>query len=65
MEIRNKKILFQDVIRKDIKCQISFAGYPFAILGTKRPDYTHGVDRSSSKKKKYFENKMEKVTFVF
>ena len=65
IEIRNKRILFQDVIRKDVKSQISFTGYPFAILGTKRLDCTHGVDRNSSKKKKYLENKIEKVTFVF
>ena len=63
--IRNKKIFFQDVIRKDAKNQISFTGYSFAILGTKYLDCTHGVDRNSSEKKKYLENKMEKVTFVF
>ena len=51
IEIRNKKILFQDVIRKDVKSQISFTGYPFAILGTKCLDCTHGVDRNRSKKK--------------
>ena len=60
VKISNKNTLFQYVIS-----QIPFTGYPFAILGIKRLDCTHGVDRNSSKKKKYLENKMEKVTFVF
>ena len=38
IEISNKKILFQDVIRKGVKSQVPFTGYPFAILGTKRLD---------------------------
>ena len=65
IEISNKKILFQDVIRKGVKSQIPFTGYPFVILGTKCLDCTHGVYRNSSKKKKYLESKIEKVTFVF
>ena len=65
IEIGNKRILFQDVIRKGIKSQILFTDYPFAILETKRLDSTHEADRNSSKKKKYLENKIKKVTFVF
>ena len=57
IEISNKNILFQDVIRKGVirkgvKSQIPITGDPFVILDTKRLDCTHGVDRSSSKKKK-------------
>ena len=51
-EISNKKILFQDVIRKGVKSQILFTGYLFVILCTKRIDCTHGVDRNSSIEKK-------------
>ena len=58
IEISSKKILFQDVIRKGVKTQIPFTGYPFVILGTKHLDCTHGVDRNSSKKKKYLESKL-------
>ena len=65
VEVGNKRTLFQDVIRKGIKSQIPFTCYPFAILGTKRLDSTHGAGRNSYKKKKYLESKIEKVTFAF
>ena len=58
IEISNKKILFQDVIRKVVKSQIPFTDYPLVILDT------HGVDRNSSKKKTYLESKIVKVTVV-
>ena len=51
IEISNEKILFQDVIKKGVKSQIPFTGYPFVILGKKRLECTHGVDRNSSKRK--------------
>ena len=65
IEVSNKEIPFQDVIRKGVKSQIPFTGYPFVILGRERLDCTSVVDRNSSQKQKYLENKIEKVTVVF
>ena len=64
IKISNKKILFQDVIRKGVKSQITFTDYPFLILGTKRLDCTNRVDPNSSKTRKNLERKIEKVAFV-
>ena len=61
-EISNKKILFEDVARKGVKTQIPFTSHPFVILGTKRLDCTHGVDRNKSKKKKNLDNRIKKVS---
>ena len=63
IKITNKKILFQDVIRKGVKSQITFTDYPFLILGTKRLDCTNRVDPNSSKTRKNLERKIEKGCF--
>ena len=63
--ITNKKTLLQDVIRKGVKSQVPFTGSPHVILGTKCLDCKHEVDLNSSKKKKYLQSKIEKVTLVF
>ena len=47
--------------RKGSTQQIPFTGVPFVILGMKRLDYSHGVDRCTSTKKKRLERKIKKV----
>ena len=60
-ELRGHKVLFEDMKNDKYLQQISFTGIPFMILGKKRYDCTHGVDRGISTKKKYKEKKQKKV----
>lgn len=60
-ELRGHKILFEDIKSDRYLQQISFTGIPFIILGKKRYDCTHGVDRGISTKRKYKEKKQKKV----
>ena len=53
-------MLFEGVKRKGSSQQIPFTGVPFVILGMKRLDYTHEVDRCASTKKK-LEKKIKQV----
>ena len=46
---------------KDCPKQIEFLGIPFIIMGKKKIDCTHGVDRNRSLKKKRLDEKAEKV----
>ena len=55
------KLFFKDVRVKDDPKQIEFVGIPFSIMGKKKFDCTHGVDRNRSLKKKRLDEKGEKV----
>ena len=57
----NTQILFEDGHRKNSATQISFTGTPFIILGKKKLDLTHGVDRCISSKRKHLKAKLNKV----
>ena len=55
------KLLFEDVIVKDLSQQIELMGIPFIIMGKKKFACTHGVDRNRSLKKQKIYEKVEKV----
>ena len=61
IDIKNHKILFEDIKRPDTAQQIPFTGVPFVILSKKRLDCTHGVDYNISTKNKRQEAKRSKV----
>ena len=61
VSIGKQKILFKDVQQKDSTTQIPFTGTPFIILGKKKLDCTHGVDRYISSKRKHLQAKLSKV----
>ena len=61
LNIDTQKLLSEDVIVKDRRKQIEFMGIPFFIMGKKKFDCTHGVDRNRSLKKKRLDGKVEKV----
>lgn len=65
LELRGHKILFEDMKNDKYLQQISFTGIPFMILGKKRYDCTHGVDRGISTKKKYKEKTEKGYCFYF
>ena len=56
-----QKLLFEDVRVKDRPNQIEFMGIPFIIMGKKKFDCTHRVDRNKSLKKRRLDEKVEKV----
>ena len=64
VELKGHSILFEDIKRRDANQQIHFIGVPFIIMGMKRLDCVHGVDRCISSKRKRMENKIEEVIFV-
>ena len=55
--IDGNAILFEDVKHKGSSQQIPFTGVLFVILGMKRVDCTHGVDRCTLIKEKRLERK--------
>ena len=57
----NHKLLSEDVRVEDRPKQIEFISIPFIIMGKKKFDCTHGVDRNRSLKKKRLDEKVEKV----
>ena len=61
VDIKGHAILFEDIKRGHSARQIHFTGIPFIIMGMKRLDCVHGVDRCVSSKKKRTENKMKQV----
>ena len=61
VSIGKRKILFDDVQRKDSTTQIPFTGTPFIIIGKKKLDCTHGVDRCILSKRKCLQAKLSKV----
>ena len=61
-DIDTHKLLFEEVRVKDRPKQIEFVGIPFIIMGKKKFDCTHGVDRNRSLKKKRLDEKVEKVS---
>lgn len=62
-DLSGRTILFEDIKNDKYLQQIPFTGVPFIILGKKRYDCTHGVDRGISTKKKYKEEKLKKVSW--
>ena len=52
IDINTRKLLFEDIKKKDRPKQIEFMGITFIIMGKKQFDCTHGVDRNRSLKKK-------------
>ena len=60
-QFSNTQKLFEDGQRKNSATQISFTGTPFIILGKKKLDSTHGVDRCISSKRKRLKAKLNKV----
>ena len=54
-------MLFGDVQRKNSVTQIPFTETPFIILGKKKSDCAHGVDRCISSKRKRIQAKLNKV----
>lgn len=61
VSIESRKILFEDISKEGVEKQIVFTGVPFIIMGMKRLDCTHGVDRCISTKLKRKEKKMKEV----
>ena len=57
----NHKLLSEDVRVEDRPKQMEFISIPFIIMGKKKFDCTHGVDRNRSLKKKRLDEKVEKV----
>ena len=64
VELEGHSILFEDVKPRDANQQIHFIGVPFIVMGVKRLDCVHGVDRCISSKRKRMENKIKEVIFV-
>ena len=64
VELKGHSILFEDIKRRDANQQIHFIGVPFIIMGMKRLDCAHGVDRCISSKRKRMENKVKEVRYV-
>ena len=58
LNIDTYKLLFEDVRVKDRLKQIELMDIPFIIMGKKRFDCTHGVDRNRSLKKKSLDEKV-------
>ena len=54
-------MLFEDVRVKDRRKQIEFMGIPFIIMGKKKFDCTHEVDRNRSLTKKRLDEKVENI----
>lgn len=66
INLKNHKILFEDIKNKESLQQILWSGTPFVIVGKKSLDCTHGVDHGISKKKKIQDEKIKgKVCFTF
>ena len=61
VDIKGHAILFEDIKRGHSARQIHFTGVPFIIMGMKRLDCAHGVDRCVSSKKNRTENKITQV----
>ena len=61
VNVKGHAILFEDIKRGHSARQIYFTGVPFIIMGMKRLDCTHGVDRCVSSKKKRMENTIKQV----
>ena len=64
VELKRHSILFEDIKRRDVNKQIHFIGVTFIIMGMKRLDCVHGVDRCISSKRKRMENKVKEVRYV-
>ena len=56
--------MFEDIKRKNLTYQIPFTSIPVVILGKKKMDCTHGVDRCISTKKRILEEKIKKVRVI-
>ena len=56
--------MFQDIKRRNSTYQIPFTGIPFVIIGKKKTDCIHRVDRCISTKKRTLEEKIEKVRVI-
>ncbi|XP_057296487.1 uncharacterized protein LOC130625411 [Hydractinia symbiolongicarpus] len=66
INLKNHKILFEDIKNKESPQQILWSGTPFVIVGKKSLDCTHGVDHGILKKKKIQDEKIKgKVCFTF
>ena len=64
VELKGHSMLFEDIKRRDANQQIHFIGVPFIIMGMKRLDCVHGVDRCISSKRKRMKNKVKEVRYV-
>ena len=64
VELKGHSILFENIKRRDANQKIHFIGVPFIIMGMKRLDCVHGVDRCISSKRKGMENKVKEVRYV-
>ena len=58
VDIKGHAILFEDTKRGHSARQIYFTDVPFIIIGMKRLDCAHGVDRCVSSKKKEWKTKL-------
>ncbi|XP_057305074.1 uncharacterized protein LOC130642021 [Hydractinia symbiolongicarpus] len=66
INLKNHKILFEDIKNKESPQQILWSGTPFVIVGKKSLDCTRGVDHGILKKKKIQDEKIKgKVCFTF
>ena len=61
--LKEHKILFEDIKSAHSLQQIRWSGNPFIIIGKKSLDCTHGVDHSLSKKQKIKENKIKEKVY--
>ncbi|XP_057292167.1 uncharacterized protein LOC130614741 [Hydractinia symbiolongicarpus] len=59
INLKNHKILFEDIKNKESPQQILWSGTPFLIVGKKSLDCTHGVDHGILKKKKIQDEKIK------
>ena len=59
------KLLFEDVIVKDLSQQIELMGIPFIIMGKKKFPCTHGVDRNRSLKKTKYMKKLKRYIYIW
>ena len=59
INIDTRNLLFEDVRVKDRPRQIEFMGIPFIIMGRKKFDCPHGVDRDRSLNKKRLDEEVE------
>ena len=58
-DLKEHKILFEDIKSAHSLQQIRWSGNPFIIIEKKSLDCTHGVDHSLSKNQQIKENKIK------
>ena len=62
-DLKEHKILFEDIKSAHSLQQIRWSGNPVVIIGKKSLDCTQGADHSLSKKQKIKENKIKEKVF--